>query len=156
MADTQREQLIKILKQDRCPSPYICDENCQYTDLESCHEARIADALLASGIIVPPCKVGDTVYEIDDYVYYDKCKDCEYYYGGGMGDLPECEKTISGRQPAECAEIKEITVKFEDICAWIYFNSFGKTVFSSKEEATNSLKSSYKNTIKDRFKNIEE
>lgn len=62
MSDTQRERLIEILNQDNCPSPYICDENCKYSDLERCYEARIADLLLSNGVIVPPCKVGDTVY----------------------------------------------------------------------------------------------
>ena len=61
MADMQREQLIKILKQDRCPSPYICDENCKYADLESCYEPRVADLLISNGVIVPPCKLGDIV-----------------------------------------------------------------------------------------------
>lgn len=64
MDNTQRERLIEILKQGSCPSSYICDENCKYADLESCYEPRVADLLLANGVIVPPCKVGDTVYYI--------------------------------------------------------------------------------------------
>ena len=66
MDNTQRERLIEILKQGSCPSSYICDENCKYADLESCYEPRVADLLLSNGVIVPPCKVGDTVYVIGD------------------------------------------------------------------------------------------
>ncbi len=62
----ERDRLIEILKQGSCPSSYICDENCKYADLESCYESRVADLLLANGVIVPPCKVGDTVYVIGD------------------------------------------------------------------------------------------
>ena len=32
---------------------------------------EVADVLLANGVIVPPCKVGDTVYRIDDKQVYD-------------------------------------------------------------------------------------
>lgn len=47
----ERERLIELLKS--C-SHYICEQD----DLIE----RIADHLLANGVIVPPCKVGDTVY----------------------------------------------------------------------------------------------
>ena len=32
---------------------------------------EVADYLLENGVIVPPCKVGDTVYRIDDKQVYD-------------------------------------------------------------------------------------
>lgn len=34
--------------------------------------AEIADRLLANGVIVPPCKVGDTVYYISGFNGYEK------------------------------------------------------------------------------------
>ena len=52
MAD--RERLIEILKLGSCPSPYLCDENCKYANLERCYEERTADLLLEHGVIVPP------------------------------------------------------------------------------------------------------
>lgn len=70
MADADRERLIKILKLGSCPSPYLCDENCKYANLERCYEERTADLLLEHGIIVPPCKVGDTIYQTDGVRIY--------------------------------------------------------------------------------------
>ena len=53
---TERERLLELLK--KAP---LCnrDFDLQYSDgtIE-----KIADYLLANGVIVPPCKVGDTVY----------------------------------------------------------------------------------------------
>ena len=45
-----------------------------------------------------PCKVGDTVYELDIFTDYEKCHRCDYYYAGGMGDSPECEKGRYGQR----------------------------------------------------------
>ena len=59
---TDRERLIEILKLGSCPSPYLCDENCKYANLERCYEERTADLLLEHGVIVLPCKVGDTLF----------------------------------------------------------------------------------------------
>lgn len=68
MADADRERLIEILKLGSCPSPYLCDENCKYANLERCYEERTADLLLEHGIIVPPCKVGDMVWWVTTIV----------------------------------------------------------------------------------------
>ena len=51
---TDRERLIEILKLGSCPSPYLCDENCKYANLERCYEERTADYLLEHGVIVLP------------------------------------------------------------------------------------------------------
>ena len=51
---TDRERLIEILKLGSCPSPYLCDENCKYANLERCYEERTADLLLEHGVIVTP------------------------------------------------------------------------------------------------------
>ena len=76
---TDRERLIEILKLGSCPSPYLCDENCKYANLERCYEERTADLLLEHGVIVPPCKVGDTVYSIEMHIVdkWVKYKVCE-------------------------------------------------------------------------------
>lgn len=67
---TDRERLIEILKLGSCPSPYLCDENCKYANLERCYEERTADLLLEHGVIAPPCKVGDTIYQTDGVRIY--------------------------------------------------------------------------------------
>ena len=59
---TERERLIELLKNDNCPSPFVCDANCKYINSDNCSAERIADYLLENGVIVPPVKIGDTVY----------------------------------------------------------------------------------------------
>lgn len=66
---TDRDRLIELLKKDNCPSPYLCDEKCKYANLKRCYEARTADYLLANGVIVPPCKVGDIVFTSYDHIF---------------------------------------------------------------------------------------
>lgn len=58
---TEREKLIELLK-----TPNKGEQLMQMgVDIgayqDDCIEAMIADYLLANGVIVPPCKVGDTV-----------------------------------------------------------------------------------------------
>lgn len=58
-----RDKLIELIEQA---------EGLKNNDFPSVEE--IADHLLANGVIVPPCKVGDTVYYIVfDKVYKGKC-----------------------------------------------------------------------------------
>lgn len=52
---TQRERLIELLM-----------------DVPADGVGLIADFLLANGVIVPPCKVGDDVYWIDETYGFDK------------------------------------------------------------------------------------
>ena len=78
----------------------------------------VADYLLANGVIVPPCKVGDTVYFLDAICVNDSycinnccCIDCKY------AELQVCEIDF------DLSMYKEI----------------GKTVFLTKEEAEKAL-----------------
>ena len=59
---TERERLIELLKNN-----YSCRiEDCKKCGLcDKCFIYREADYLLANGVIVPPCKVGDDVWVID-------------------------------------------------------------------------------------------
>lgn len=59
-----RDRLIELLKNQNCDNPMFCDEKCKYSQLESCYEARTADWLLENGVIVPPVKIGQTVFAI--------------------------------------------------------------------------------------------
>lgn len=72
----------------------------------------MADALIANGVIVPPCKVGDIIY----YVY--------------MGQI----------HPHKIKEIQ--INKFGEFVISLmtfHFKEFGKTVFLTKEEAEKAL-----------------
>ena len=109
-----RDKLIALIDQDQCPDPYSCSKDCKYVKLPNCHSARIADHLLANGVIVPPCKVGDTVYFL-------------------MGGFAEEMKVIR----------LNLALKPNDKHLFDYlteFDDFGKTVFLTKEEAEQALK----------------
>ena len=108
---TERERLIELI--DNAPPEY-----------EKGSEG-IADYLLANGVTVPPCKVGDMVYVVDYTRLGNMIFECEieeishfsygtYYYlnwGLHISRFKACQE-----------------------------NSFGKTVFLSKEEAKRALK----------------
>ena len=80
----------------------------------------IADYLLANGVIVPPCKVGDTVYRLKMSLH-------------------------TKRIVVEELEVERIAISFEKTQVFCkgYAHSptiFGKTVFLTKEEAEEKLK----------------
>ena len=124
MADADRERLIEILKLDPCPSPYLCDGNCKYANLERCYEERTADLLLEHGVIMLPCKVGDRLYE------------------------------VTGRKTVSVYKVRAIRVElFGLFIEWDIVDGFvwqslsginadeiGKTVFLTREEAERALK----------------
>lgn len=61
---TERERVFEIVDNykfdyTRC---YLCD--IPDNDCEKCGNEALIDYLLANGVIVPPCKVGDKVYVI--------------------------------------------------------------------------------------------
>ena len=67
---TQRDKLIELLN----------------TDMSGCngdYAEEMADYLLHNGVIVPPCKVGDTVYQTDGVrIYESKIDDVIYLTAG--------------------------------------------------------------------------
>lgn len=105
----------------------------------------IADYLLANGVIVLPCKVGDTVYFLD----YDtsSCNNCELFSGGYCGGDSFCTEHYS-LYPAPCEEDEEVCPKHKLIVKSTRFSvffshrqkDFGKTVFLTREEAEEALK----------------
>lgn len=98
----------------------------------------IADHLLANGVIVPPCNVGDTVYSLREV----SCEDidevhtvCEHY-GFGTDD-----RICTLEKPQKCPYRYRI---FKCLVTEYNLLSFarvwGKTVFLTKEEAEQALK----------------
>lgn len=89
----------------------------------------IADHLLANGVIVPPCKVGDTVYVVDgttDDVVIGVITHFEY----NIFTTPREWITVRGTYPL----FGELD--FKDRIDLL----IGKTVFLTKEEAEKALK----------------
>ena len=82
---------------------------------------KIADYLLANGVIVPPCKVGQVVWIISQWYKYTK---------------PEIEsrKVLS----VQIYKNGNIQYHYKDGCFWK--DHIGKTVSLTKEEAEKALK----------------
>lgn len=86
----------------------------------------IADYLLANGVIVPPCKVGATVYDIG-----------EFFYGTPSPEMYEykADYITLWKQDPDRNEI------YFSIDGMDYaFDDFGKTVFLTEKEAEQALK----------------
>lgn len=112
-----RERLIELLNKKY---DHFCDQ-CG-VNKDSRYTESLADYLLANGVIVPPCKVGDTVYsnvlgEIEGFVVVSM--ELAYMAKGFVGEFV----SNNGTYP--------MLFKFENI---------GKTVFLTKEEAERALK----------------
>lgn len=86
----------------------------------------IADYLLENGVIVPPCKVGDTVYEFFDVP--------------GFYSITELtvENITVGVNPKKCVlytKSKKSNSRYR-----FFDDSFGKTLFFTREEAERALR----------------
>lgn len=97
------------------------------------HDEGLADHLLANGVIVPPCKVGDTVYSFCDVFGAILPYVVQNFGVGFLGkDRPNYwfwEATSHATETDELLD--EIDFDTEDI---------GKTVFLTREEAEAKLK----------------
>lgn len=82
----------------------------------------LADHLLANGVIVPPVKVGDTVYGIAQ-----PCGGCKAF------NEVMTEEYLKMCQKCDQFEIIEVAFDYELIPEW------GKTVFLTREEAEKAL-----------------
>jgi len=127
---TDRDRLINEIK--KAKSKCLIHESggclaCKYRGQADCTLENLADCLLENGVIVPPCKVGDILYDIFDF---------------------ENIKTV---------RVTEITIRLDRrnkpwliIGGYFYaFDDFGKTVFLTKEEAEEKLKEVFEMKDKD-------
>ena len=104
---TDRDKLIELLEDT------LHEWKC---DVEDKTLSQIADHLLANGVIVPPCKVGDKLYKL-------------------LG-----EEIVSGWKICSITIYKS-GFYITDDCNFHYAdNEIGKTVFLTKEEAEAKLK----------------
>ena len=117
---TDRDKLKELLKQAQDKYCDICAECAEdgYKDHES-FEDFFADYLLANGVIVPPCKVGDKVWLINNPREYEVLN---FHWTGQL-------------LWATLILIEEPTIMRE-----INTDHFGKTVFLTREEAERKLK----------------
>lgn len=127
------DRLIELLCGVECAGSDRREGGCGYRDsakcnriekLDYCMIACIADHLLANGVIVPPCKVGDTVYKIegDGIIRELKAISCSCLVSDSVRSM-----TI------HCSNYREAVISF----TW---SDFGKTVFLTREDAEQALK----------------
>ena len=96
-----RDRLIELLNDLNVWDDYISNED-------------IADHLFANGVIVPPCKVGDTVYQTDGVRIYE---------------LEVFDVSLRNYKPYYETE----SIDFD-------YSAIGKSIFLTKEEAEQALK----------------
>ena len=89
-------------------------------------EEYVASNLLANGVIVPPCKVGDAVYAVSN---------------NPQNTLVQCR--VSAFEITTHDAVAIIDIIIGDLVLQrqrgIYFGNFGKTVFLTREEAEKAL-----------------
>lgn len=90
----------------------------------------VADYLLDCGVIVLPCKIGDTLYVIEPRIYNYKMHE-----GVQTG---VCEKHELNGQWGNTVWVRLDDGEPHTLYAY-NFSSFGKTVFLNREEAENAL-----------------
>lgn len=125
---TDRDRLIEIISQAK---------EDEYISMSHYDITAIADYLLANNIIVPPCKVGDTVYTLREV----SCEDidganteCEYY-GFGTDDRI-CTLEKPQKCPYRYRIFKSLVTEYNLLS---FARQWGKTVFLTREEAEKVL-----------------
>ncbi len=121
------DRLVELIRQAdaMCGSRKQCEGCVGFGKGADCCDYNIADCLLANGVIVPPCKVGDTVYVIvqDSGVWELDVRGAQMTVGiNGQGAVWMRWSFVS---------TDTILFKDEDI---------GKSVFLTREEAEQVLK----------------
>ena len=111
---------------------------------DDCVEAMMADFLLANGVIVPPCKVGQEVYVADKggmkeatvaEIYLGKGDDSTIFLSFDCDD--NCENCPFNSWTQEYSG--EYSCAGEWGCWDVHTDDFGKTVFLTREEAEKAL-----------------
>ena len=111
-----RDRLIELLEAECGFSRYMTGDE---------RRAELADYLLANGVIVPPCKVGDTLYVIS------QMKDKRV-----LPFINEYEATYIQIGKRKCKVYHEVDGYIKTFLQ----DDFGKTVFLTREEAEQALK----------------
>lgn len=128
---TDRERLICLLSEYDFDSTFcnICER--ADDDCAVCGSERLADYLIEHGVIVPPCKVGDTVYIINRANNPQEM----------IFDLIDLRCTCVNDTDCMCGSLcNDIG---HNVCQYRFKNDFsdiGKTVFLTREEAEKAIK----------------
>ena len=115
-----RDSLIELIVNADTHDSYEC-RLCTKKDVSCvrCDAEKFADYLLANGVIVPPCKVGDTVYDLARNIH------------------THIEKVTSGKVVRIAITESGIDLFVNNYVAKL---PYGKRSFLTKEEAEEKLK----------------
>lgn len=118
-----RYRLIELIRKAR--------KNMKDANSDLHREHLFADYLLENGVICPPCKVGDTVYI-----------PWEYAETNGIAFFVVTSMVFDDKKPYIVTNFESDDEIFSAIHnhGVFCFDDFGKTVFSTKEEAEKVLK----------------
>lgn len=129
---SDRDRLIELIKQATTSHLDYLESIDQkgLTDTEG-RAKFIADYLLAKGVIVPPCKVGDNIYFIERH---------PERLGGtkiNKAEVVSMKANISHKSIGYWLFVTYRDINGNDTCGEILY---GKTAFKTKEEAEAKLK----------------
>ena len=121
-----RERLIELLRQ----AEFDYYEECAFSaECDKCapDQAKFfADILLANGVIVPPCKVGDTVY----WAFHDTSEEVSEVFEGFIRGL-----SIGQNGTTWFSVVYDNGLTY----AHTFKDYWGQTVFLTREEAEQAL-----------------
>lgn len=130
-----RERLIALLKEAHDEQKYITSD-------ESI--TAIADYLLESGVIIPPCKVGDKLYAIsENYVKECTCDEISIHNEISICADFQCDYDCKGcpfNAWKQDFHTGEYSCDGEYGTHFFSIEDFGKTVFLTREEAEAKLR----------------
>lgn len=115
---TDRDRLIELLSGKSIDT---------YADVE-----YVADYLIANGVIVPPCKVGQTIYY---HFQFSNKSILPFTRKAKVKKIYCCNNKMRFIIDVELMDANE-----RGIIKFFGFEDFGKTVFLTKEEAEKALK----------------
>lgn len=113
MANEMRDRLVELMVEADAYDGYECKLCTDDHSCFRCYFTKLADHLIKNGVVVPPCKVGDTVY-------------CLETIGNEINDFVVQNVGITATQGGWGIERG--------------FDAFGKTVFLAKDQAEQKLK----------------
>lgn len=141
-----RERLIALIDQadEECKHTKACKNCSGYGKGSRCMNYHIADHLLANGVVVLPCKVGQTVWMADNVWCLDDRETWTFHYETKVLEFKV--RSISMSCNSKGAWTKKFRIcevrngKATDHQHDIGFDDFGKTVFLTREDAERALK----------------
>lgn len=130
MQNEKRDRLIELInnKQDYGATLKVSQMDERSTRTNYIQNSIIADYLIENGVILPPCKVGDTVYKVVNDKRVKRPYECKVI-GFWFSEDENCNN----------AHLVRYVNGVFDSSFSVPFTDFGKTVFLSREEAEEKL-----------------